>query len=137
MDSGEVALVDELALDLVQRGLGLLDEQEPLSPEPDDLAAQLGADRAAGAGHEHDAGADVGGDRLEVHVDLLTPEHVFHLDGADPAGQVVVAREQLVEPGQRLHRDAHGAGDLDDLAPQIARGGRHRDEHLVEAGGRG
>ncbi len=47
---GEVALVDELPLDLVERRLGLLDEHELGGAEADDLAAELGADRAAAAG---------------------------------------------------------------------------------------
>ena len=34
---------------------------------------------------------------------------------------------------QRLHRDALGARDVDDLAAQLARRGRHRDQHLVRA----
>ena len=44
---GEVPLVDELALHLVERRLRLVDEDEPLRAELDDLAAQLRADRAA------------------------------------------------------------------------------------------
>ena len=36
---GEPALVDELALDVEQRGLALLDKHEPLRPEASDLAA--------------------------------------------------------------------------------------------------
>ena len=50
---GEAALVDELALDLEQRRLALVDEDQPLAADARDLAAELGADRAAGAGDEH------------------------------------------------------------------------------------
>src|SRR5581483_4260881 len=46
---GEVALVDELALDLEERRLTLLDEDEPRGAEPGELPAELRADRAAGA----------------------------------------------------------------------------------------
>ena len=52
----EVALLLELAPDLEQAVLGVLDQHEPLRAHARDLAAQLGADRAAGAGHEHDRG---------------------------------------------------------------------------------
>ena len=49
----ELALVDELALDLEERRLGLVDEHEPRGAEARELPAELGADRAAGAGDEH------------------------------------------------------------------------------------
>ena len=49
-----VALVLELALDREQVVLGVVDEHDPPRADARDLAAQLGADRAAGAGDEHD-----------------------------------------------------------------------------------
>ena len=53
----EVALLLELAADLEQRVLGVLDEHQALRSDSGDLAAQLGADRAARAGDEHDVPA--------------------------------------------------------------------------------
>ena len=63
------------------------------------------------------------GDRVEVDLDLLAPEHVLDLDGADLSGEVDVARDQLVQPGQRLHGDALGPRGVDD-ALRASRPGR-------------
>ncbi len=75
----EVALVDQLALDLEQRRLALVDQDQPRDAEPRQLAAELRADRAAGAGDEHRASLDVGGDQAQVDLDLLAAEHVLDL----------------------------------------------------------
>ena len=109
-DGGEVALVDELALHLVERRLGLVDEDEPLGAELHDLAAELRADRPAAAGHEHDAVADVRRDRLEVDLDLLAAEDVLDRDRPDLPREVDVAGDQLVQAGQRLDGDALARG---------------------------
>ena len=54
---------------------------------------------------------EVAGDRVEVDLDRLAAEEVLDLDRADLAGEVEVARDQLVQARQRLHRDARGARD--------------------------
>src|SRR5919201_170682 len=51
-NGGEIPLVDELALDVEQRRFRVLHENEPGRFHTRDLAAQLGADRPAGAGDE-------------------------------------------------------------------------------------
>ena len=50
-----VALAEErqLAVDVVERPLGAVEQDEPRRVEVEDLARQLGADRAAGARDEH------------------------------------------------------------------------------------
>ena len=54
-DAGEeAALADELPVDLEQSRLGVVDQHEPGGPEAGELAAELGADRAAGARDHHD-----------------------------------------------------------------------------------
>ena len=50
-----VAVLHELALDLEEVVLGVVEQDQPARADARDLAAQLGADRAAGAGDEHDA----------------------------------------------------------------------------------
>ena len=80
---GEAALVDELALDVEERALGLVDEHDPRRLRARDLAAELGADRAAGAGDEHGLALDVGGDGVDVDLDRLAAEQVLDLDRAD------------------------------------------------------
>ena len=97
-----------------------------------DLAAELGADRAAGARHEHDLALQVVGDRLEVDLDGLAPEHVLDLDGAQLAGEVARRpRRDRRALGSVLTGTSSGARRLDDPRAQLARGGRDRDQHLV------
>ena len=52
-----VAVVLELALDREEVVLGVVDQDEPPRGHARDLAAELGADRAAGAGDEDDLAA--------------------------------------------------------------------------------
>ena len=130
-DGREVALVDQLPLDLEQRRLRVVDDDQPLAADLGDLPAELGADRAARAGHHHGLASDVRGDLAQVDVDLLAPEHVLHLHRADLPRQVHVAGDQLVEAGQRAHRDALALGHLDDPGTQAPWRRRDGDQHLV------
>ena len=127
----EVALLLELAADLEQRVLGVLDEHQPARPHARDLARELGADRAAGAGHEHHAPAQVGAHAVDLHAHRLAAEHVLHAHLAHLAHEVHAAGEQLEGRGQRAHRDAAVAAGGHDLLAQDARGGGDRDDHLV------
>ena len=127
----EAAVVDELALDLEERRLRLVDEDQPRCARPRRLAAELRADRAACAGDEHGLAAQVLGDRREVDLDGLAPEDVLDLHGPDLGGEVVVARDQLVEPRERLHGHLRVARMLDDPLANLTRGGRNRDQQLV------
>ena len=86
------------------------------APSGGDLAAELRADRAAGAGDEHGRAGDVGGDRGDVELDGLASEHVLDLHLAQLAGEVEVAGDQLVDARQGLHRDAGVAAGVDDAA---------------------
>ena len=129
--AGEAAVVGQLALDLVQRRLGLVDEDQPRRAGPCRLAAELGADRAAGAGDQHRLAAEVLGDLLEVDLDGLAPEDVLDLDGPDLRRKVRVAGDELVEARQRLHRHLRVARLLDDLLAHVARRGGDRDQELV------
>src|SRR5205823_7825052 len=99
----EVALADELALDLEQRRFGDVDEDEPRRADACDLAAQLGPDRASGTRDEDGLLLEVGRNLLEVDFDLLAAEDVLDLDGTDLPDEVDVARDELVQAGQRLH----------------------------------
>ena len=81
----KLALVDELALDLEEAGLAVVDEHEPGRAHAGDLPAQLGADRAARAGHEHHLAGEVPGDRREIDLDGLAAEEVLDLDRPDLA----------------------------------------------------
>ena len=119
-DRREVALAHELALDVEERRLRVLDEHQPRRPDARDLAAELGADRAAGAGDEDGLAREVFRDRAHVDLDRLAAEHVLHLDRPDLPREIEVAGDQLVQPGQRLHGDVRGLRDLDHLLTCLA-----------------
>ena len=86
----------------------------------DDLAAQLGADRAAGAGDEHPLAGEVAGDGGEVGVDLVAAEEVGLGEWTDVAdldstalpssasgGSTITFRSAFDGPARRaLERDA-------------------------------
>jgi hypothetical protein len=55
----KVAFAHQLALDVEEGRLGLLHQHEPGRADTGDLATELGADRAAGAGDEHGLASEV------------------------------------------------------------------------------
>ena len=75
-----VAVLDELAPDREEVVLGVVEQHQLARADARDLAAQLGADRAAGAGDEHDAAGEVAADAVELHPHRLAAEHVLDLD---------------------------------------------------------
>ena len=68
---------------------------------------------------------------VEIDLHLLATEHVLDLHRTDLRGEIDVARDHLVQPGQRLHGDARRARGVDDALARLAGRGRHRDQHLV------
>ena len=130
-DRREVALAHELALDVEERSLRVLDEHEPRRPDARDLTAELGADRAARTGDEDGLAGEVLRDRAHVDLDRLAAEHVLHLNGPDLPREIEIAGDQLVQPRQRLDGNVRSLGDLDHLLACLARSGRDRDQHLV------
>ena len=130
----DVAVLLELADDLEQVVLGVVHQHQSPRAHPRDLAAQLGADRAAGAGDQHDLAGQVGADPLELLADRLAAEHVLDADLAQLAGdpQLPGAVAQQLEHGRRgPDRDPARAAGGDDARPQRARRRRDRDHDLV------
>ena len=80
-----------------------------------DLARELGADRAAGAGDEHEPVLEVGADAVELHHHRVAAEHVLDLDLAQLAGELDAAAQELEDGRQRAHRDVALAAGGDDL----------------------
>ena len=68
-----VALL-EFALDVEQAPLVLLEQHEPRRRTRGDLLADLGPDRAPGAGHEHAPVAEVGPRRIQIQRDRLAAQ---------------------------------------------------------------
>ena len=104
--------VGERRLDLVERGFGDVEQHEPRGTEARDLAAQLGADRPARAGHHHHAIAEPFAEARAVEHDGIAPEQVVELDVADrgerePAADQVLVRRARSAP--RRPRAAHSS----------------------------
>jgi hypothetical protein len=85
----------------VQGRLVAIEHQQPLRPERLQLAAQLGADRPAGSGHQHPLAGEVGGDRGAIGGDLTAAEQVGLGDPADVV-DADPAAEQLGGGGEHL-----------------------------------
>ncbi len=119
-----VALILELALDREEVVLGVVDEDHAVRLDAGDLAAELRADRAAGAGHEDDLAGQVGADPLELHVDGLAAEDVLDAHLAHLAGQRAARLEQLEDGRQRPHGNAPLAALADDPRTGRARARR-------------
>ena len=113
LDVGEAAA--QLLVDVEQRRLGALEQHEPSDPERGDLAAQLRADAAAGAGHEHRPAADERPHRLLGDGDRLAPQEVLDPDRADAVDRDGLV-EQLVDGGERSDGDAGRLAQGDDAA---------------------
>ena len=121
---------DELSLDLEQRRLRVVDEDQPRRPHARDLAAELGADGAAGPRDEDGVTREVGADLAHVDLDLLAAEHVLDLHRPD-LRELHVAGDQLVEARKRLDRNVRRLRRLDDARAHLTRGRRDRDQQLV------
>ena len=134
LDAGEVALLDHLAVDLEEVVLGVVEHHQQARLDLGDLAAELGADRAAGAGDEDDAVAQVGADPVELADDRVAAEHVLDPHLAQLAVELDAAAQQLEHGRQGADADLALAAGGDDLAAQGARGRGDRDHHLVGLG---
>ena len=106
---------------------------EPGRVEAGDLAAELAADRAAGAGDEHDALGELARDGALVQRDRVAPEEVGEVDVTDVAGRQPPADDlaerrddERVQPG-RLGRGA-------ELAQGLRRGARDGDDDVLGTG---
>ena len=102
--------------------------------EPRDLAAQLGADRAAGAGDEHPLAGEVAGDRVEVGVDLVAPEQVGDVDVADVGDRGAAGLEQLAGAREHLDVEPTRGRSAADLADRLRAGARDGDDRRGGAG---
>ncbi|GBD45252.1 hypothetical protein HRbin41_00052 [bacterium HR41] len=133
-ETREVALLLELAPDLEERGLGVVDEHQHSRTDTGDLATQLRPDRATGSGDEHDTPAQVGADAVDLHPHRLAPEDILHPDLARLAHELDPSRQKLERRRQRTNRNLPLATGGHHLLAQQAGGGRNGDDHLVGLG---
>ena len=109
-DRGVVAaLVDEGGVDLVEGGLGELDEDEALGAGGPDLAGELAADGAARAGDEDGLAAEGFAHGGGVDLALAAAEEVGDLNGAQLEAADVAAGEEAGQ-GEDAGHDGHARG---------------------------
>ena len=73
----------QLLLDLIERGLGLIEPDQHARTVPGDLAAQLAADRAAGSGDQNGAACQVFPKVALLPAGRRTSQQIFETDLAD------------------------------------------------------
>jgi hypothetical protein len=127
----DVAVLLELALDREEVVLGVVDEHEPARADAGDLAAQLRADRAAGAGDEHDQRPDrywptrstsmrTGSRPRTSSTRISRTCRTSRPPVCSSSNTVGMVRTGTRAPGRRRRPAPHGAGS-----------GGNRDQHLV------
>ena len=131
LDPGEVPFVEHLAVDPEQVVLGVVEQHQELRPHASDLAADLGAHRAAGSRDHDDLVLQVGADPLQLHHHRIASQHVLDPDLAELAGELDASAQQLEHRRQRAHRDVALAARRDHLGAQHSRRRGDRDDHLV------
>ncbi len=114
----------ESQLQRVQRGLVAVDHDQRVGGEAGDLVAQLAADRAAGAGDEDPAAAQVAGDGIDVGVDHVATEQVGVVERADVA-ETDRSAEELGDGGKHQDLEVGGAPEVAQLAEQLGAGAGH------------
>ena len=97
-----------------------------------DLTAELGADRAAGPGHQDALSAQVGRDQLQIELRGLSPEQVLDLH-LSQVGDMHLAVLETREVGKDLESRRGVLADLHDLAHGLAARGGDRDEDVLDA----
>src|SRR2546430_11033303 len=119
-----MAILLELAQDLEQVVLGVVDQHQPPRSDPRDLPAQLRADRPASSRDEYDLTRKVCPHALELHPNRLTAEHVLDLHLAQLSGHSEMTRavsQQLEDGGHRADRNSAPATASNNSRAQRAR----------------
>ena len=123
----------QVLLGLVEGELAELEQDETAGAKAGNLAAQLGADRAARTGHHHGAAADQAGDGVFVELHRLTAQHVFGLDVAH-AVDAGAAFAQLIGRGHGHHGQAGGRRQRQHALALLLGGRRHRQDQVGHVG---
>ncbi len=126
-----MALVQQLALDREQVVLGVVEQHDPMGLHASDLPAELRADRAAGACHEHGLLGQIGAHLLELHLHRLAPEHILDAHLAHLARKRALTLKQLENGRQRAHGDRALAALAHDARARRARGRGDGDHDFV------
>ena len=95
----------QFALDLVERQLRHLEQHQAARRQLHDLAAQLRADRTAGAGHQDRFAAHAGAQQRRVGRHRVAAEQIVHVDVAH-FFEARLAGDDFADVGHGLHLEA-------------------------------
>ena len=91
----KTAFPRKLAVDLEQRRLGVVDENELERAEPGELAAKLRANRAACTRDHDDLTGDVARDRFEIDLNWLSTQDVLDLDRTELRREIEITADKF------------------------------------------
>ena len=117
----------QLAVDGVERELGVVEQHQLGRPLRGDLAAELAADGATGTGDHDDFAGDVAREQARLRRHRVSAEQVGDVDLAD-VRHLGLAVDQLEQARQDLHRQAGAFHALDQPA-FLRRAGRRNGQH--------
>ena len=108
----------------------VVEQDQPLGGQPQDLAAELGADRAAGPAHQHHLVGYAGAKQVPQGRNGIAAQQFFNGNGSQgiDAG---APRCDLFHTGNLQHRDAKGLKGFNDSPPFAAAEGRDREQDLA------
>ena len=118
----------QLALDLVERELGNLEQHQAARRQLDDLAAQLRTDGSAGTGDQDRLAANAGAQQRRIRRHRIAAQKIVYVDVAD-LFQARFARDDLGDIRHGLHLESLRGQRIDHLTASAARGARHGEQH--------
>ena len=125
----------DFPLDLEQAVLGLIEQYQPRRPLAHDLAAEFGADGAAGAGH-HDVAACHGfAQEVRQRIHLAAPEQVPDLHIAHRRQALALVEHQIADIRDEADAHPERLEEIQDAPPGSGLGtATDGDEHLPGIG---
>src|SRR5204863_5904374 len=102
--------IAELTVNLEERRLSAVHQQQHGRVEPGDLARQLRTNRPASAGHECDTVGDEPLNLFLIEMDRIAPQEIFNLHVTN-ATQIDLSFQDLVHRGNDLDLDRNRFAD--------------------------
>ena len=120
----------QLVVRVEDRVLAVPQQDEPGRLEPRELAAELAADRAAGAGDQHRLAGRQLADLRQVGDDRLPPQQVLDLHLPERRDRDA-ARQDVEHPRHGARTGPCRMRGLHHLAHDLSGRARHRDDHFL------
>ena len=119
----------QFLVDVVEGEFAVFEQQQALWPLAQDLAAQLAADAAAGAGDQHHLVGDIAADQIRMRRYRIAPEQVFHIQLLELL-QAGAAAGQRRHAGHAAHMHRQALQALDDAVALGAVQAGNRQQHI-------